>query len=64
MIGGLHRKVKSTVQVRTVEHLCDGNVTVSYRDGCMELTPLTTGGTYAMVAKKSQTRPWQKRNIS
>jgi len=43
---------------------CDYEVTTSSRDGNMGLATLTTGGTSAIVARKSQMRPWPTVNVS
>jgi len=43
---------------------CDDEVMTSNRDGYTELATLTTGGTSAIVARKSQMRPWPMANVS
>ena len=43
---------------------CDDEVTISNRGGYMGLATLTTGGISAMVARKSQMRPWPTVSIS
>ena len=43
---------------------CNYEVTTSNRDGYMRLATLTAGGTSAMVARKSQMRPWPTVSVS
>jgi len=53
---GLGRELHVLFQFKLM-NTCDDEVTTSNRDGYTGLATLTTGGTSAIVARKSQMRP-------